>query len=111
MRLVDDSTATRQPTAQLVHVLSTRSTSHGRAVNRYGTEVSAPTGHSWTTLPEKYEAKGCSGKVLTWVPLPRSKKWISGSPATSLLKRVQRSQRMHRSRSSSTRLEISIGFS
>ena len=38
-------------------------------------------------------------------------KWISGSPATSLANRVQRSQRMQRSRSSSTRSLTGIGFS
>ena len=43
-RLPDDCTATRQPTAHVVHVLSTCSKSHGRAVKRYGFAVNAPTG-------------------------------------------------------------------
>ena len=36
---------------------------------------------------------------MTCVSLPRLVKWISGSPATSSAKRVQRSHRMQRSRS------------
>ena len=73
--------------------------------------MSAPTGQICTTLPEKYDANGSSGKVLTSVLLPRLMKWISGSPATSFEKRVQRSHRMQRSRSSSTRSLIGMGFS
>ena len=82
-----------------MHVDSTSSRSHGRARNRYGFAVSAPTGQICTVLPEKYELNGSSGKVLTSVSEPRPMKWISGSPATSDAKRVQRSQRMQRSRS------------
>ncbi len=52
-RLDDDCTATRQPTAQVVQVDSTWSRSHGRAANRYGVAVSAPTGQICTVLPEK----------------------------------------------------------
>ena len=73
--------------------------------------VSAPTGQICTVLPEKYDANGSSGNVITWVSLPRLMKWISVSPATSSAKRVQRSHRMQRSRSSSTRSLIGIGFS
>ena len=40
----DDCTATRQPTAHPVQVDSTCSKSHGRAANRYGVAVKAPTG-------------------------------------------------------------------
>ena len=43
----------RQPTAQVVHVVSTCSRSQGRDLNRYGTAVSAPTGQIWTVLPAK----------------------------------------------------------
>ena len=82
-----------------MHVDSTWSRSHGRALKRYGVAVSAPTGQICTVLPLKYDANGWSGKVLTSVWLPRLMKWISGSPATSLANRVQRSQRMQRSRS------------
>ena len=101
----------RQPTEHVVQVLSTCSRSHGRALNRYGLAVRAPTGQICTVLPLKYDANGSSGNVMTWVSLPRLVKWISGSPATSLAKRVQRSQRMQRSRSRKTRSLIGIGFS
>ncbi len=94
-----------------MHVLSTCSRSHGLALNRYGVAVSAPTGQICTVLPEKYDANGSSGNVSTWVSLLRLTKWISLSPATSSAKRVQRSHRMQRSRSSNTRSLIGIGFS
>ncbi len=101
----------RQPTAHPAQVDSTSSRSHGRARNRYGFAVSAPTGQIWTVLPEKYELNGSPGNVATSVLEPRSMKWISGSPATSSANRVQRSQRMQRSRSRYTVSEIAIGFS
>ena len=94
-----------------MQVLSTCSRSHGRALKRYGVAVSAPTGQICTVLPEKYDENGSSGNVITCVRLPRWVKLISGSPATSSAKRVQRSQRMQRSRSSSTSELIGIGFS
>jgi hypothetical protein len=62
-------------------------------------------------LPLKYDENGSSGKVLTSVALPRLMKLMSGSPATSFEKRVQRSQRMQRSRSMWTRSLSGIGFS
>jgi hypothetical protein len=55
----------RHPTEHVVHVLSTCSRSHGRALNRYGLAVSAPTGQICTVLPLKYDANGSSGNVLT----------------------------------------------
>ncbi len=61
-------------------------------------------------LPLKYEANGSSGKVLTWVWSPRSMKLMSGSPATSEENRVQRSHRMHRSRSMWTRSDSGMGL-
>ena len=100
----------RQPTAHPAQVESTSSRSHGRALNRYGVAVSAPTGQICTVLPEKYDEKGSPGNVLTWVLAPRSMKWISGSPTTSSAKRVHRSHRMHRSRSRLTVSEIGIGL-
>ncbi len=102
---------TRQPTEHDVHVDSTCSRSHGRALKRKGLAVSAPTGQICTVLPLKYDANGWSGKVLTWLSLPRSWKWMKASPATSLANRVQRSQRMQRSRSRKTVWLIGIGFS
>ena len=42
-----------QPTGQRPHTVGTFWISHGLARNRYTVDVSAPTGHSSTTLPEK----------------------------------------------------------
>src|SRR4051812_47310373 len=102
---------TRQPTEHDVHVDSTTSRSHGRARNRYGFAVSAPTGQICTVLPLKYDENGSSGNVLTWVSLERSRKEMNGSPATSLANRVQRSHRMQRSRSRYTVSLMAMGFS
>ena len=76
-----------------------------------GVAVSAPTGQICTVLPEKYEVNGSSGYVMTSVSPPRPPKSISGSPAISSAKRVQRPHWMQRSRSRSTRSQIGIGFS
>ncbi len=46
-------TETLQPTGQSPHTVGTFWISHGRAWKRYCVEVSAPTGHSSMTLPEK----------------------------------------------------------
>ncbi len=110
-RLADDCTATRQPTAQPVHVDSTWSRSHGRAVNRYGVAVRAPTGQIWTVLPLKYDENGSPGKVATSTRSPRPAKSIWASPATSSANRVHRAHWMHRSRSIRTRSEMGTGFS
>ena len=110
-RLDDDCTATRHPTAQVVQVDSTWSRSQGRAAKRYGAAVSAPTGQICTVLPEKYEVKGSSGKVLTSSSSPRPMKSIWASPATSSANRVHRLHWMHRSRSNSTSSEMGMGFS
>src|ERR1039458_10339427 len=82
-RLADDCTATRHPSAQVVHVDSTWSRSHGRAVNRYGDAVSAPTGQIWTVLPLKYEENGSAGKVATSTcsPPPAKAGWGIGRGA------------------------------
>ncbi len=101
----------RQPTEHVVQVVSCSPRSHGRALKRYGAAVSAPTGQICTVLPEKYDANGSSGNVITWVSFPRLMKWMSLSPATSSAKRVQRSHRMQRSRSRKTRSLMAIGFS
>src|SRR3954470_2711273 len=97
-RFDDDWAATRQPTAHWVHVDSTCSRSHGRARKREGLASKAPTGQICTVLPLKYEANGSSGKVRTCTWSPRSTKLISGSPAISSAKRVQRGHWMEGSR-------------
>ena len=80
-------------------------------MKRYGVAVSAPTGQICTVLPLKYEENGSVGNVATSTPSPRPAKSICASPATSAAKRVQRAHWMQRSRSSSTRSEMAMGFS
>ena len=80
-------------------------------MKRYGVAVSAPTGQIWTVLPLKYDRKGSLGKMATSTSSPRPAKSICASPATSAAKRVQRAHWMQRSRSSSTRSLMAIGFS
>lgn len=62
-------------------------------------------------LPEKYDSKGSPSPVPTCWSAPRSRSSIIGSPATWLAKRVHRAQSTHRSRSSSTWVEMGTGFS
>src|SRR5262249_12361774 len=42
-----------QPDAQCSHTLGVDTRSNGRDLNRYAAPVSAPTGQTWTVLPEK----------------------------------------------------------
>src|ERR1039458_7635646 len=78
-RLADDCTATRHPGAQVVQVASTWSRAEGRAVNRYGVAVRAPTGQIWTVLPLKYEENGWAGEGAnpTSSPPPAKSIWAS----------------------------------
>jgi hypothetical protein len=73
--------------------------------------VSAPTGQICTVLPEKYESNGCSEKLSTCVWSLRSTKSMSGSPAISSAKRVQRAHWMQRSRSRRISELSRMGFS
>ena len=107
----EDWTAARHCTAHVTHDVSEVVRSHGRAAKRYGLAVSAATGQICTVFPEKYDVNGSSGYVITSVRSPRPPKSISGSPAISAAKRVQRPHWMQRSRSSSTRSLIGVGFS
>src|SRR2546423_6357130 len=52
-----------QPTGHIPHTVGTFWISHGRASNRYCVDVSAPTGQSSITLPEKGARYGSSPKV------------------------------------------------
>ncbi len=71
----------------------------------------APTGQIWMVLPEKYDSKGSPSPVPICWSAPRSSISIIGSPATWVENRVQRAHSTHRSRSSSTWVEIGTGFS
>ncbi len=73
--------------------------------------MSAPTGQICTVLPEKYDSNGSPFATPTCSEAPRSKNSISGSPAISSAKRMQRAHWMQRSRSSSTSVESGMGFS
>ena len=99
-----------QPPAQCSHTDGEETRSKGRERKRYAAEVSAPTGQIWMVLPEKYDSKGSPSPVPTCWRAPRSSSSIIGSPATWLLKRVQRAHSTHRSRSSSTCVEIGTGL-
>ncbi len=100
-----------QPPEQCSHTEGEDTRSKGRERNRYAAEVSAPTGQIWMVLPEKYDSKGSPSPVPTCWSAPRSISSIIGSPATWLENRVHRAHSTHRSRSSSTCVEIGTGFS
>ena len=82
--------ATLQPTGQRPQTVGTFWISHGRASKRYCVEVSAPTGQSSITLPEKGARYGRSSKVAITDEAPRfcATSWLSS--ATLSEKRVQR---------------------
>ena len=78
------------PTAQPVHTVGTDWMSQGRASKRYSVDVSAPTGQSSMTFPEKGERYGSSSNVAISVCAPRFRAMRRPSSATSSEKRVQR---------------------
>ena len=79
-----------QPAGQRPQTVGTSWISQGRASKRYCVEVSAPTGQSSITFPEKGARYGSSEKVVISECAPRLRaiSWLSS--ATSLEKRVQR---------------------
>ena len=79
-----------QPTGHAPQTVGTFWISHGRASKRYSVDVSAPTGHSSITLPEKIERYGSSWKVAISLRAPRFRAISWPSSATSSEKRVQR---------------------
>ena len=79
-----------QPTGQSPQTVGTFWISHGRASKRYCVEVSAPTGQSSVTLPEKWPRYGSSSNVAITDCAPRLIATSWPSSATSSLKRVQR---------------------
>ena len=72
-----------QPTEQPAQMDGALRTSHGRLTNRYGTEVSAPTGHRSMVLPVKRPSYGSPLNVAISVWSPRSWKVSCESSATS----------------------------
>src|SRR5438132_8459347 len=81
---------TLQPTGHSPQTVGTSWISHGRAWKRYCVEVSAPTGQSSTTLPEKCPSYGSFSKVAIIDEAPRFTATSCPSSATVSLKRVQR---------------------
>ena len=79
-----------QPAGQSPHTVGTSWISHGRAWNLYCVEVSAPTGQSSITFPEKGARYGSSPNVAISVYAPRFRAISCPSSATSLENRVQR---------------------
>ena len=57
--------------------------SHGRALNRYGSAVSAPTGQTSTQLPHCSHASGCRSNDEISVNTPRWCAVSAFSPITS----------------------------
>ncbi len=70
-----------------------------------------PPGRSAPCCRRSRNRRARSAKLSTWVRSLRSTKSISGSPAISSAKRVQRAHWMQRSRSSNTSSLNRIGFS
>lgn len=66
--------------------------SHGLALNEYGLEVKAPTGHKSITFPETSDEKRRSTKKPICIVLPRPVTPKNEEPAISEEKRTQRVQ-------------------
>jgi hypothetical protein len=83
-------TSMLQPTGQSPQIVGTFWISHGRASKRYSVDVSAPTGQSSITLPEKRSRYGSSSNVAISVRAPRLTATSSPSSATFSENRVHR---------------------
>jgi hypothetical protein len=81
---------TLQPAGQSPQTVGTSWISQGRAWKRYCVDVSAPTGQSSITLPEKGARYGSSPNVAISECAPRFRAISCPSSATSLEKRVHR---------------------
>mmetsp|Transcript_1307 Transcript_1307/g.3423 ORF Transcript_1307/g.3423 Transcript_1307/m.3423 type:complete len:275 (-) Transcript_1307:373-1197(-) len=90
------STRMFDPNPSSTSIESVVRSSHGRAVKAYGFEVSAPTGQRSATLPESSESSIFSTYVPISIALPRPTVPSESTPATSVAKRTQRVQWMHR---------------
>src|SRR5215216_2703612 len=105
------SSLTLQPLEQCGQTVSTLRRSNGRATNRYGVDVSAPTGQICTVLPENGERKSSPAAIETRSPAPLAYSSMNRSPEISSQKRVHRVQSTQRSLSRFTSDESVIGFS
>jgi len=100
-----------QPAEQCPHTVSALDRSNGRATNRYGVAVSAPTGQIWTVFPENGERKSSPAAMATCSPAPRANSSMNRSPEIWSQNRVHRAHSTHRSRSRPTSGESGMGFS
>ena len=99
-----------QPALQWGQIVSTVVRSNGRATNRYGVDVSAPTGQICTVLPLNGERKSSPGAIETCSAAPRAKSSMKRSPEIWSQKRVHRAQSTQRSRSRFTSGESGSGL-
>ena len=99
-----------QPALQWGHTVSTVVRSNGRAANRYGVDVSAPTGQICTVLPLNGEPKSSPGAIDTCSAAPRANSSMNRSPEIWSQKRVHRAHSTHRSRSRFTSGDSGRGF-
>ena len=99
------------PAEQWLHTLSAERRSNGRATNRYGTLVRAPTGQIWMVFPEKGDRKSSPGAIATCSAAPRSNSSMNRSPLIWSQNRVHRAHSTQRSRSSATSGDRYNGFS
>ena len=78
------SHSTLQPTGQRPQTVGTSWISQGRASKRYCVEVSAPTGQSSITFPEKGARYGSSSKVamIDCAPRSRATSWLSSATSS-----------------------------
>ena len=90
------STRMAEPSASITSIDGVFDSSQGRAMNSYGFEVSAPTGQRSTTLPDSSDIMPCSRYVVISMSSPRPMAPSSSTPATSVMKRMQRVQWMQR---------------
>jgi hypothetical protein len=84
--------------------------SNGRATNRYGVDVNAPTGQICTVFPLNGDRKSSPAAIETRSPAPRAYSSRNRSPEISSQNRVHRAQSTHRSRSKPTNGDSGIGF-
>ncbi len=69
-----------QPALQCGQTVSTDERSNGRATNRYGVAVSAPTGQIWIVFPLNGDRKSSPGAIPTCSAAPRSNSSMKRSP-------------------------------
>ncbi len=99
-----------QPALQCWQTESPDVRSKGRAANRYGVAVSAPTGQIWIVLPLKGDRKSSPAAIETRSPALRANNSMNRSPLISSQNRVHRAHRTHRSRSRPTNGDSGTGF-